>query len=147
MEKHSYNLKLTWSEGRIGNFSSPEVPDLNVATPPQFPKGVPGIWSPEHLLVGAASSCLMTTFLSIAENSNLQFSSFECDAEGVLDKVEEKLMISEITLKPKVVIKEEKERERAVRIIDKAERACLISNSLRSKINLQPEIILENSQG
>jgi organic hydroperoxide reductase OsmC/OhrA len=50
---HTYNLQLKWSEGRIGNITSPEVPDLQIATPPQFPKGVEGVWSPEHLLVGA----------------------------------------------------------------------------------------------
>jgi peroxiredoxin-like protein len=139
---HTYNLHLTWQEGRTGQFSSSEVPDLDVATPPQFPKGVPDIWSPEHMLVGALSSCLMTTFLAIAENSNLQFSSFECDAEGKLEKVEGKFMMSEVTLRPKVVINEEKDRDRALRIIEKAENACLISNSVKSKINLEPEITL-----
>lgn len=141
---HTYNLELKWCEGRIGIFNSPEVPTLKVATPPQFPKGVPDIWSPEHLLVGAVSSCLMTTFLSVAENSNLQFTSFDCIAEGKLEKVEGKFMISEITLKPKVTIKQEKDKERAHRIVEKAENACLISNSVKSKINLETLIIVEN---
>jgi peroxiredoxin-like protein len=141
---HTYNLSVKWREGRTGLFSSPEVPDLPVATPPQFPKGVPDIWSPEHLLVGALSSCLMTTFLAIAENSNLQFASFDCDAEGKLEKVDGKFMMSEVTLKPRVVIKQEKDRERAVRIVEKAENACLISNSVKSKINLEIEVKLEN---
>jgi len=140
----TYNLELKWCEGRTGTFSSPEVPSLTVATPPQFPKGVPNIWSPEHLLVGAVSSCLMTTFLSIAENSNLQFTSFDCIAEGKLEKVEGKFMISEITLKPKVIITQEKDKERAHRIVEKAENACLISNSVKSKINLETLIIVEN---
>jgi peroxiredoxin-like protein len=139
---HTYNLHLDWQKGRIGQFSSSEVPDLDVATPPQFPKGVPDIWSPEHLLVGALSSCLMTTFLAIAENSNLLFTSFECDAEGKLEKVDGRFMMSEVTLRPKVVINHEKDRERALRIIEKAENACLISNSVKSKINLEPQINL-----
>jgi peroxiredoxin-like protein len=142
---HSYNLNLKWTEGRTGEFTSPEVPSLNIATPPQFPKGVPDIWSPEHLLVGAVSSCLMTTFLSIAENSNLQFTSFDCAAEGKLEKVEGKFMMSEIFLKPRVVIKSEKDKERAGRIIEKAENACLISNSVRSIIHLETEIIVESN--
>jgi peroxiredoxin-like protein len=146
MDAHSYNLNLKWTEGRIGQFTSPEVPSLNIATPPQFPKGVPDIWSPEHLLVGAVSSCLMTTFLSIAENSNLQFTSFECSAEGKLDKHEGKFMITEITLKPRVVIKQEKDRERAQRIVEKAESACLISNSVKSTIHMDVEIIVDDSQ-
>jgi len=142
---HTYNLHLKWSEGRTGQFSSTEVPDLTVATPPQFPKGVAGVWSPEHMIVGAVSSCLMTTFLAIAENSNLQYSSFDCSAEGKLEKIDGKFMISQITLKPVVVIKQEKDSERAYRIVEKAENACLISNSVRSKINLETKIIVENS--
>lgn len=42
---------------------------IEVATPPEFPKGIPGMWSPEHLFTAAVSGCLMTTFLSIAEKS------------------------------------------------------------------------------
>lgn len=141
---HTYNLDLKWSEGRMGIFNSQEVPSLTVATPPQFPKGVPNIWSPEHLIVGAVSSCLMTTFLAIAENSNLQFTSFDCSAEGKLEKVEGKFMISEIILRPRVVIKQEKDKERAHRIVEKAEAACLISNSVKSNIILEPEIITES---
>jgi organic hydroperoxide reductase OsmC/OhrA len=43
-------------------------------------------------------------------------------------------MISEVTLKPKVVINQEKDKERALRIVEKAENACLISNSVKSKL-------------
>jgi organic hydroperoxide reductase OsmC/OhrA len=50
--------------------SSPELNNkIEVATPPQFPKGVQGIWSPEHLFTAPVNSCFMTTFLAIAENS------------------------------------------------------------------------------
>jgi peroxiredoxin-like protein len=138
--EHIYNLSLKWIDGRIGEFCSSEVPDLKIATPPQFPKGVPNIWSPEHLFVGALSACLMTTFLSIAENSKLEFSSFGCEAEGKLEKTDGKFMVSEVTLRPRVVIIHEKDKERALRIVEKAENMCLISNSVKTKINLEPEI-------
>ena len=79
---HYYNVGLDWSEGRIGTVSSPELNStIEVATPPEFPKGVAGIWSPEHFLVAAVSSCLMTTFLAVAENSNLMFEKFSCNAK------------------------------------------------------------------
>ena len=51
-------------------------------------------------------------------------------------------MISEIELKPKVILRNEKDRERALRIIEKSEQACLISNSMKSKIVLSPEVII-----
>ena len=79
MEKvHYYDVNLKWLADRKGLMSSPVLhTTLEVATPPEFAKGMPGIWSPEHLLVAAVNSCLMTTFLAIAENSKLEFISFE----------------------------------------------------------------------
>jgi peroxiredoxin-like protein len=137
---HYYNINVKWDEGRIGTLSSDSLPNIKIATPPEFPKGVAGIWSPEHLFVSSVAICLMTTFLAIAENSSLPYNSFSCDAEGKLEKVEGSFMISEIELKPKVVVPEEKYREKAGRIVEKSEKMCLISNSVKTKIILSPEI-------
>jgi peroxiredoxin-like protein len=140
---HFYSTAIRWEEGRRGTLTSPDLPNqITVATPPEFPKGEPNIWSPEHLYVAAANSCLMTTFLAIAENSKLEFISFDSSATGKLEKVDGNFMISEIELKPVVVLKNEKDRERALRIIEKSEKACLISNSMKSKVVLSPKIII-----
>ena len=143
MDIHYYNTDIKWDQGRRGTLTSPVLSNsITVATPPEFPKGEPNIWSPEHLYVAAANGCLMTTFLAIAENSKLDFISFNSTAIGKLEKVENTFMISEIELKPKVVLRNEKDRERAIRIIEKSEKACLISNSMKSKIVLSPEVII-----
>ncbi|MES1225955.1 MAG: OsmC family peroxiredoxin, partial [Bacteroidota bacterium] len=64
---HYYEVKLNWESDRKGLMSSPVLnSSIEVATPPEFPKGIHGIWSPEHLLVAAVNSCMMTTFLAIA---------------------------------------------------------------------------------
>ena len=136
-----YNTAIRWEQGRRGTATSPDISDpITIATPPEFPKGEPNIWSPEHLFVAAANSCLMTTFLAIAENSKLDFISFESEATGRLETIGGLLMISEIELKPKVVIRNEKDREKALRIIEKSDKACLISNSMKSKVILSPEV-------
>ena len=100
MEAHYYNVNLNWVADRKGEISSPELNNkIEVATPPQFPKGIEGVWSPEHLLTAAVSSCFMTTFLSIAENSRLEFVSFNCSAKGKLEQVEGKFLMTEIDRK------------------------------------------------
>jgi peroxiredoxin-like protein len=142
MEAHYYNVDINWKNSRKGIMCSPELNNKNgvcieVATPPEFPKGMEGIWSPEHLFVASVSSCLMTTFLAIAENSTLEFASFSCQAKGKLEKVDDKLMMSEIVLKPTVVIHDEAYRDKATRILKKAENACLISQSIKSKITME----------
>jgi len=138
---HHYEVKLNWESDRKGLISSPVLQsNIEVATPPEFPKGMAGIWSPEHLLVAAVNSCLMTTFLAIAENSKLDFVNFESKADGKLERVEGNYMISEIVLSPVVTISNNADKERALRILHKSEQACLISNSIKSNIVFQPEI-------
>lgn len=138
---HTYEVNLSWTEDRKGVMSSPVLDQkIEVATPPEFPKGIAGIWSPEHLFVSAISSCLMTTFLAVAENSKLEFSSFTCQATGKLDKIEKKFLITEVTLKPVVTIKDPSQQERAQRVLEMSEKACLISNSINSKIIFEPTI-------
>ena len=142
--EHLYNVNISWKSERKGILSSPElVSQIEVATPPQFPKGIEGIWSPEHLLVAAINSCLMTTFLAIAENSKLDFENFSSKASGKLEMVEGKYLLSEVTLSPMVVIKKDQDKERALRILEKSEAACLISNSVKSKIILMPSVTVE----
>jgi peroxiredoxin-like protein len=141
MDKHSYQVSLNWKEGRQGIISSNVLPSkIEVATPPEFEKGVPGIWSPEHLFTAAVLSCFMTTFLAIAEFSKLEFENFDCDAEGVLDKVEGKFLMTEVNLKAKLKINDIEKAEKAERILNKSEAACLISNSIKTKVNLTCEI-------
>lgn len=143
MESHTYTVDLNWLNDRKGEVFSRDLEEkIEVATPPEFPKGMPGIWSPEHLFTAAVSSCFMTTFLAIAENSGLEFKDLKCPAEGKLEKVEGKFLMTEVLLKPSLSIVNEADRNRAERIVQKAEKACLISNSITSKVSLQPEIKL-----
>lgn len=145
MTAHAYTVDIQWEHDRIGKMCSPEVGPFNanngcltVATPPQFAKGVAGIWSPEHLFTAAVSSCLMTTFLAIAENSKLEFVNFKCKSEGKLEQVDGKFLMTEILLFPEVTILNEEDREKAVRVLQRSEAACLISNSIKSRVTMHP---------
>ncbi len=137
MEPHYYTVNLNWTSDRKGEISSPELKTkIEVATPPNFPKGVEGLWSPEHLLTAAVNSCFMTTFLSVAENFKLEFKSFSCSSKGKLEQVEGKFLMTEIILEPILFIANEADKERAERILQKSEVACLISNSIKANVSL-----------
>ncbi|MEO6903001.1 MAG: OsmC family protein [Bacteroidia bacterium] len=142
MEKeHFYEVTVSWEADRKGTMTSPVLNNtIEVATPPDFPKGMEGIWSPEHLFVAAVNSCIMTTFLSIAENSKLHFETFISKAIGKLEIVEGKYMISEITIIPIVTISEKENEERTNRVLSKVEGNCFISNSIKSKVVFKPEV-------
>lgn len=143
MDAHLFNVNVDWKEGRTGEMTSPELTTaLELATPPQFPNGVEGIWSPEHLFTAAVASCLMTTFLAIAENSKLEFKDFKCKSSGKLDRIDGKFLMTEVILEPTVTILNEADKEKAERVLQKSEANCLISNSVNSKITMIPTIVV-----
>jgi organic hydroperoxide reductase OsmC/OhrA len=86
----------------------------------------------------------MATFVAIAALSKLDVVSFTSTAVGKLEKPEGRgYRITEIVLRPKLVIRFESDAERAQRILEKAERNCLISNSITTDVTLEPEIDFE----
>lgn len=144
---HYYDVNVSWKADRKGTLSSPVLNDtFEVATPPEFPGGMEGIWSPEHLFVASVNSCLMTTFLAIAEFSKFEYLSFSVDAKGKLEKVDGKFMMSEIELKPVLEITDAEKEAKGLRIIEKAEAACLISNSIKTNIILTPKVIVREAE-
>ena len=138
--RHTFRTTIRWVEKKRGVQAPPGLPLLEVATPPEFPGGHPGIWSPEHLFVASAEACLMTTFLAIAENSKLDFVSFSSEAEGDVEKTDQGFMVTAIRIRAKVAIRDEALRDKAKRIVEKAEAACLISKSMKTPIHLEVEV-------
>ena len=82
----------------------------------------------------------MTTFLAIAENSKLEYVEYSSEAEGLLEKTAAGFMITRIVIRPKVVVKDSAAVDRARRTVEKAERHCLISKSMKTQVLLEPEI-------
>ena len=141
--EHSYEVDVNWVKDRIWILYSSELNDeMQVAPPPQFPKGIDKIWSPEHLFTAAVNSCLMTTFLSIAEYSKLEFKKFSSKASGKLEMIDGKYVMSEISLMPFVTVKNVEDMDKAMKILRKSEAACLISNSIKSKIVFMPKVMV-----
>jgi len=136
---YMYQTTVKWTEQRKGVMSCVGKPEVQVATPPEF-KGHEGIWSPEDLFVASANVCLMTTFLAMAERAGLAFSSYESTAEGRLELVEGKFQFTTITIRPSITLKAGGDVVQAKELIEKAERNCLISNSMKATITLEPVI-------
>ena len=134
-----YKNSLEWEEERKGIVSSDNKPSFRVATPPEF-KGHPGIWSPEDLFIASVNSCIMTTFLYYAERNKLEFLSYESNAEGVLEIIDNKFMFSEIIIRPLIVIKNSLDINKAKELIELSEKNCLISNSIKTNVRVVPEI-------
>lgn len=136
---YTYHTSLKWTEQKKGIMSCPGKPDVQVATPPEF-KGHEGIWSPEDLFVSSVEICTMTTFLAFAERAGLPFVSYDSEAEGRLELVDGKFQFTTITVRPRITVRAESDGAKAREIIEKAETMCLIANSIKTKVSVEPTI-------
>jgi organic hydroperoxide reductase OsmC/OhrA len=66
-----FPVSVSVVEGRLTRASVPGKHDLAVATPPEFAGGIPGVWSPEDLLVASAASCYAVTLTAVAERADV----------------------------------------------------------------------------
>lgn len=140
-QTHFYQVDLKWKKDRIGEVSSPVLDTtIECATPPEFANGIANIWSPEHFYAAAINSCFMTTFLAIAENSRIEFESFESKTTIKLELVERKYLITQAEITPKVKLTNPEQEERMLRVIEKTKENCLVTNSMKTAITLTPEI-------
>lgn len=146
-DTHFYEVNLTWDTATQGTLSSPIiVSKIEVVTPPEFPKGIKEKWTPEHLFVAAVNSCLMSTFLLVAENSNFQFVSFESKAVGKIEKLDGNFEVTEIVLTPTLIIPHTQNKTKAKRLLGMSEKACAIANSIKTKITLDPIIKIKQKE-
>ena len=139
-DKHEYRVKAIATNVRSGIVTGDAIkPAIAFSAPPEF-NGQAGQWTPEHFFVAAVASCYLSTFSGSAEASKLPFVSFDLDAEGFLAKDEGGWRFTEVVLSPHLLIAHEGDRERAMRVIEKAGKYCLVARSLTCPVRLEPVI-------
>jgi peroxiredoxin-like protein len=143
-----YKAKTTWTSARRGSLSAVEKSNIVVGSPPEF-KGEPDVWTPEELLVGSLNTCIMLTFLSLAQGRGLTPAAYESEAEGLLENVDGRFRITEVTVRPHITVKQEAELERARELMERAEGECFISNSIKAKVNIIADsvVLLRRNEG
>jgi len=138
-----YMSTARWTLGR-GGIANAETSEQAIAfsSPVEF-RGQPGMWTPEHFLIAAVAGCFVTTFISIAELSKFEVVSLEVSAVGELEKVERGLQFTRVVIRPVLTIAQEGDRQRALRLIEKTERSCLVARSLRSKVRVETNVLVQ----
>ena len=144
--EYSYQTQIRWLRLRRGVVQSEGLPDLDVSTPPEF-NGESGFWTPEHLYVAAAESCLMATFLAIAEKSGLTVLGYNSSARGRLETVPASgLRFGEVEILPVVELDENSSAERAERVMERAAKGCLIANSISAPVRVTSRFLLKEKE-
>jgi peroxiredoxin-like protein len=135
-----YETEIEWKGEKNLKLVGAKLPAIEAGAPPEF-KGREGVWAPEHLFVAALNSCYTLTLLAIAEFSKVALLSLSSSAKGKLEKVEGGgYQVTEIVVKPSVVLASASDLARMPRILEKAKENCFVSNSIKSKITIEPEV-------
>ena len=136
---HRYSVSATAEAAANLTLSSAGLPDLEVAGPPEF--GGPGdVWSPETQLVGAVASCFVLSFRAIARAARLEWDSLSCDAVGILDKIDRVTQFTGFEIRAELAVPSGTSEEKALRLMEKAEKHCLITNSMKAESTLDATV-------
>jgi organic hydroperoxide reductase OsmC/OhrA len=142
---HTYRTSLSWS-GSTTDYDSYNrrheitigAAALAVSADAAF-RGDQDLANPEQMLVAAASSCQLLSFLAVASLAGLEVMHYSDDAEGVMPESERPMRITRIVLRPRVAVRGGSV-ERVERLLHKAHQQCYIANSLTSEVVLEPTI-------
>ena len=146
---HEYRCRTEWSGTTGVGYESytrehrvsvpPAESGLVLSGDPAF-RGEARLLNPEQLLLVAASSCQLLSFIAIAARARFDIVSYTDDAEARMPEDDKPVRITHITLRPRIVVRGPVDEARVRRYVGLAHDECYIANSLRSEITIAAEI-------
>lgn len=141
MQDLPHHYVATADAKSVGNvvLSSSGVDDLISAAPAEF--GGPGDeWSPEALLVASVADCFILAFRAVARASKLEWDSLTCSAEGILERIDRVTQFTHFNVSVTLNVPSGTDENKALRLLEKAEQVCLITNSLKAESHLEATV-------
>jgi organic hydroperoxide reductase OsmC/OhrA len=136
---HHYSVEMSaLPEGPV-TLVHPALPPLETAPPVEF-DGPGDRWSPETLFVGAVADCFALTFRAIARASGLVWTRLDATATGTLDRADGGPRFTAVRVDAALVVAPGTDEARAMRLLEKAERTCLITRSLSCPSTLHARV-------
>jgi organic hydroperoxide reductase OsmC/OhrA len=132
---HHYNVSARADSESLVVLSSPGLASIETAGPPEF-GGPGGVWSPETLLVAAVADCFILSFRAIARASGFEWRALDCAVSGTLDKIDRVTQFTDLELVVELTLPADSDERRAHRLLEKAERSCLVTNSMTATTHL-----------
>ena len=137
---HHYRVRVGIApEGEV-SLDSDGLAQIRSMPPPEF-GGPGGYWSPETLLTAAVGNCVLLTFRAIARASRFEWREASAEVEGVLERIEGNSRFTQVHVRVRLVVPPGADAARARMLMEKAEKGCLISNSLSAVKHLECEVV------
>ncbi len=136
---HHYSVDAEGQATGNVTVSADGLPSLATDAPAEF--GGPGDrWSPETLMMAAVADCFILSFRAVARASKFEWEALNCQVTGVLDKQDGAIRFTELVVRPSLTLADGADQEKAERLLEKAKKVCLISNSMTAATRLELDI-------
>lgn len=136
---HRYEVRLTGGPAGYADLRGAGLPVLRTAPPVQY-DGPGDAWSPEELLLASVQACFLFTLRAVARVSAIAFTHLEADAAGTVDRRDGATRFVEIVLRARIAVPPGVDAARALLMVERARKACLVSASLSTPLRLVAEI-------
>ena len=133
-----FRVVAWWASGCTGIARSSSAPNaIHFTSPPTF-GGLEGRWTPEDLLLCAIASCYTTTFRALADKSKFAYIDLQVETKGAISRTDNGYNFGQVLIHPNLMIRQEGDRTRAVKLLHKAKELCLVSRALSVEQKFEP---------
>ncbi|MFI4891090.1 MAG: OsmC family protein [Steroidobacterales bacterium] len=136
---HIYRVGARGSAAGNVLLSSADVPDIATAPPPEF-DGPGGIWSPETLLIASIVDCFILTFRGVSRAARFEWEKLEAQTEGTLERIDGVTQFTRYITRATLTVKPGADEAKARELLERAEKICLVANSLRGERHLEATV-------
>jgi organic hydroperoxide reductase OsmC/OhrA len=136
---HTYTVSAVASATGMVSVASPGLPGLDTAPPPDF-DGPGGVWSPETLLVAAIADCFILTFRGVSRAAHFDWVGLEAHVDGTLERDSGVTQFVRYTTRAILTVKPNADHAKAQELLERAEKVCLVANSLRGVRALEVQL-------
>ncbi len=144
----AYHTTVEWKGEHWGHLAMGNGPEMPFSAPPDA-QGHPGVFTPEDAFVAAANTCVMLMFIWAAERFKLALQSYECRVEGTkLVELDRREIFTTLEFRPVIRVAANGEdparvEARTRRALESAQKYSLVANSVKSRIVVEPRILIE----
>ncbi len=150
LETHSYFIHAHWSGSTSSGYPNYDrthkifcpttLDSIDISADPAF-LGNPNLLNPEQLLLMAAVSCQLLSFLALAARARIEVSNYTDKAEAFMDETITPVRINLIRLHPNIFLREKEPEDKILRLVNLAHEECFVANTLNCEMEIIPKLI------